>query len=111
MTPVQPILITLLVCLTAIALLSLRSRLVPRLLVLALFAVGIIFVANPGFANRIANMVGVGRGADLLLYLFSLTSAYLFLLLYSQMRSLERKVTELTRYGALQSAKTPREMA
>jgi small membrane protein len=111
MTPVQPILITLLVCLAAIALLSLRSRLVPRLVMLMLLAVGILFVANPQLANRIANLVGVGRGADLLLYLFSLTSAYLFLLLYSQMRSLERKVTELTRYGALQSAKTPHDMA
>ena len=111
MTPVQPILITLLVCLAAIALLSLRSRLVPRVLVLVLLAAGILFVANPQLANRIAHLVGVGRGADLLLYTFSLTSAYLFLLMYSQLRSLERKLTELTRYDALSSAKTPREMA
>lgn len=111
MTPVQPILITLLVCLSAIALLSLRSRLVPRLVVLTLLAAGIVFVANPQFANWIAHLVGVGRGADLLLYLFSLTSAYLFLMMYSQLRSLERKVTELIRCGALRSAKTPHEMA
>jgi small membrane protein len=111
MTLVQPILITLLVCLTVVALLSLRSRLVPRMLVLVLLAAGIAFVANPQLANRAAHLVGVGRGADLLLYLFSLTSAYLFLLFFAQLRTLERKVTALTRNGALHAAKAPSEMA
>ena len=55
-------------------------------------------------ANRVAALVGVGRGADLMLYLLVLAVYAGALLVLAKFRRLERQITELTRKIALYDA-------
>ena len=52
-------------------------------------------------------MVGVGRGADLVLYLGLLALAFVCLLLYSKIRELEVALTDLARSIAIAEARKP----
>jgi len=107
MLPIQAILIALLVLIGGIYLTALSSRLVSRLALLSLVAAGVVCVINPNLTTRIAHRVGVGRGTDLLLYLFCLASVTLFLKLYKKNRAIEEKLTEVARQVALQGAQAP----
>lgn len=70
-------------------------------------AAGIFFVLQPELTNRLAAMLGVGRGADLLLYCWVVVSLALFAhLQLSLLRSKER-MTELARAIALATARRP----
>ncbi len=107
MTLIQPILVFLLVAAVVIYFRMLRSRLLDRMLVLAVVAVGAMLVAFPRSATLLANQVGVGRGADLVLYLSAAGGGFCLLLLLSKIRDLETRVTELTRELAVRGAKRP----
>jgi len=67
----------------------------------------VIFVINPDLTTRIAHGVGVGRGTDLLFYLFCVASITVFLKLYKKNRVMEEKLTEVARQVALLGAQTP----
>jgi hypothetical protein len=105
--PIQFILITLLTGLGMIYLSRLRSTLIKRVAVLAFAGLGIGMVIMPDMTNRFAALVGVGRGADLLLYLGFVGSVFVFLLLYVRVRTLETDLTELARSVAISSAHEP----
>jgi hypothetical protein len=107
MLPIQAILIALLVLIGGIYLTTLSSRLASRLAVLGLLGMGVLFVINPDLTTRIARSVGVGRGTDLLLYLFCLASITVFLKLYKKNRTVEEKLTEVARQVALLGAQGP----
>ena len=87
--------------------LSLRSRRVSRLLVLALGATGVCFVLRPETTNRIAHALGVGRGVDLIMYIFLVTTLYALLQLHVRTRALDSQVTELARALAIANAQRP----
>src|ERR1700680_2798356 len=107
MLPIQAILVTLLLLIGGIYVTTLSSRLASRLAVLGLLAAGALFVINPDLTTRVAHSVGVGRGTDLLLYLFCLASITVFLKLYKKNRAMEEKLTEVARQVALQGAQAP----
>jgi len=107
MLPIQAILIALLLLIGGIYLTALSSRLVSRLALLSLLAAGVVFVINPDLTTRIAHSVGVGRGTDLLLYLFCLASITVFLKLYKKNRVMDEKLTEVARQVALLGARAP----
>ena len=107
MLPIQAILIALLLLIGGIYLTALSSRLVSRLALMGLLGAGVVFVINPDLTTRIAHSVGVGRGTDLLLYLFCLGSVTVFLKLYKKNRAVEEKLTEVARQVALQGAQAP----
>ena len=107
MLPIQAILVALLLLIAGIYLTTLSSRLVSRLAVLGFLAAGVLFVINPDLTTRIARAVGVGRGTDLLLYLFCLASITVFLKLYKKNRTVEEKLTEVARQVALLGAQGP----
>jgi hypothetical protein len=67
----------------------------------------VLFVINPELTTRLAHSVGVGRGTDLLLYLFCLASTTVFLTLYKKNRTVEEKLTEVAREVALLGAHGP----
>ena len=73
---------------------------------LALVAVGILFVLFPPLTNRLAHVLGVGRGADLFLYLAMSCGSLLLFNLYLRLRSLELRQVELVRQLALQQYET-----
>ncbi|MCS4484022.1 DUF2304 domain-containing protein [Gleimia sp. 6138-11-ORH1] len=78
------------------------SHLAFRRLAMLLFIFIAVFSAlNPGFVTQVAQFVGIGRGADLLLY--GLTIAFFSTLATSYRRdsATERKLTKLARNIAL----------
>ena len=85
----------------------LRSRLADRLVVLLLGAAGLVLVAFPALANRLANLAGVWRGADLVVYVALLGLAWVCLVLLSRLRELDARLTELARAIALLTAQGP----
>jgi hypothetical protein len=66
------------------------------------FVAGIV-IALPEISNRVAHLVGIGRGADLILYLMCFVSILLVLYFYQKQRRLEISVTELVRNDAMRS--------
>jgi hypothetical protein len=68
-------------------------------------AVGVVAV-QPGFTDMIANRVGVGRGADLAIYLSVITLFYLVFRLFVKIEGLERDITKLVRSRALEHLDT-----
>jgi hypothetical protein len=69
--------------------------------------VGLILVWNPELANVLAHMAGVGRGADLLFYVFIASAAFISLYLHLRIESSTRMVTNLARAIALQNPRRP----
>ena len=73
-----------------------------RSIVLALLAAALFFVLHPDSANRLAAVMGVGRGADLF---FDVAIPGLLalcaLLLFSRIRELEQQTTVLIRELAI----------
>jgi hypothetical protein len=104
MTPIQPILIAALAAVSFVHVKAFGSRLLSRVLTLGLVALGVVFVINPQFTNQLAHLVGVGRGADLILYALFPATVSMFLHLYRRNRQLEEKLTELAREMALHGA-------
>ena len=68
----------------------------------ALFGVYIVWM--PEHATYLANMVGIGRGADLVLYVWVLIGSAILLLLYLNSREQLQLITALARKMALAEA-------
>lgn len=92
----------LLVCLLYAFIQRQKSRLVSSMLAATSIA-GIIFVASPDLSSQLANFVGVGRGADLILYCWLVISLIVSVNLQFKILSLQRNITALTREISLQS--------
>jgi hypothetical protein len=69
-----------------------------------LLIVGALAVIFPDALTWVANRVGVGRGADLLLYGLCVTSMLLAVVLFRRLGELERRCTQLARALALHEA-------
>ena len=84
-----------------------RSAVIDKLLIACILAAGIFLVVFPDLTNKLATTLGVGRGADLVFYLFIVAFCYLILLVYAKIRKLERQLAELARRQALMDVKPP----
>jgi hypothetical protein len=78
---------------------------------LSIAAVGMFFVWLPDRANDLAALLGVGRGADLILYCWILTSLIVVLNLHLLIRANLQLTTELARQLALSHPLKPPEQA
>lgn len=76
-------------------------RALKKVLLLSLIGFAIIAVLNPELTDVLAALLGVGRGADLLLY--AVTVSFLFFALNSYLKhlELEQRIVVLTREIAL----------
>ena len=83
----------------------LRTLVADRLIYLLFAALGIVLALAPDLSTLVANLIGIGRGTDLLLYGFVLFSLFHFAALASQLRSMQRQITALTRALAIQGAR------
>ena len=96
--------IILLAGLLGITLLWLRvmgGRVIGRILFIIQFILGTLAICFPEFTSRVANLLGVGRGADLILYLLVLMFYAAGFILLVKFRLQERKITELARHIAI----------
>lgn len=99
--------IVLTICIALIAIymyIRLRSGLFDVILIGLFFVVGTFFVLFPETTNEIAHFVGVSKGANLFLYTAILFLFFLILKLYSRLRKVEEKFTELVRNKSLEEA-------
>jgi hypothetical protein len=83
----------------------LRKTMLDLALMIVLMITATTFILWPNLTNRIAHILGVGRGADLLYYTCILLFSFALLKLYSRMRRLEQQFTRLIREDALKNAK------
>ena len=85
-----------------------RSWRASRLVTLALVASGVVailFVWHPDLANDLAAAMGVGRGADLVIYVYCLLSFILILDLSLKLKAQHQVITRLAREIALANPK------
>jgi len=79
----------------------LRTDFLDRIVYLVCAAVGIVLVIDPKLSSDIANLLGIGRGADLLFYLFIIASLFYAVATRLRLRRIERQITQLVRQNAL----------
>jgi hypothetical protein len=78
------------------------GRLAFRRIVGLLLAIGwIVAVLSPDSVTRLAHVVGVGRGTDLVLYATVVAFMFTTVLQYGRMQELEARLARLTRAQAL----------
>ena len=107
MIPVQPILLAVLVGAVLLYFSRLRSKAVDGLIILLCFGCASLLVMRPNIATRIANLVGVGRGADLIVYLALPGLLMMIFLLFARTRELNAKLTAVVREYAIRDARLP----
>jgi hypothetical protein len=90
----QIIIVSILVAFAAYAF-SRRSILLDRLLYMLLAVVGIILVIHPDLSTNIAHLIGIGRGTDLVIYLFILIGMFFAVNIISRLRKIEEQITQL----------------
>ncbi|SEE98042.1 DUF2304 domain-containing protein [Ruania alba] len=85
-----------------------RHQAIRRVLLVAFVLVTATTIVFPTVLSRLAALVGVGRGTDLLLY--GLLIAFLSFIAtnYRRMKQLDRRITELTRTIALTQVRQER---
>jgi hypothetical protein len=66
---------------------------------------GIALVLWPSWAQRAADLLGIGRGADLVLYIWTMVSLLLLANLHFRMRAQSAMMTTLTRELAILEAR------
>ena len=80
---------------------------VRRLLILAFAVFAVVAVLFPGVLTKVAHLVGVGRGADLLLYATVLVLLGFLALQEARTKAAEKRTTYLARRLALDEAEQP----
>src|SRR3569832_2455546 len=85
----------------------LRTVLRDRLMFAGIVAVGIALTFRPDLATRVANLVGIGRGTDLLLYIFLLFSLFQSVYLADRLKTIDARLTRVVREHALETTTTP----
>ena len=70
---------------------------IKKILLLLIFSVGVISVLFAEYLNHIAKTVGVGRGADLMFYLFILSFIFIFTDFYLKQKDSEKKLNTVIR--------------
>jgi small membrane protein len=85
---------------------SIRTRAWKKILGVLLAVLAVIVVVFPDFSNDVAHSVGIGRGADLLLYLLTLAFGFGALSVYVKDKKEEQQIVLLARKVALLEATT-----
>jgi len=83
---------------------GLRMQVGKRLAFVAFIGVNVYGVLRPNELTRVANHVGVGRGADLLLYGLLVSAVFVVVNTGLRFRAVERRITGLVRAFALHEA-------
>lgn len=81
-----------------------RHQAVRRLLLIGFVGLAVAAVLSPRLLTQVAQAVGVGRGADLLLYGLTITFLGYVAASYRRMRVLEQHLTTVARELALRAA-------
>jgi hypothetical protein len=86
---------------------SVKTQAFKRIGFVIFLALNVDAVLRPDDSTWLAHKVGVGRGADLVLYLLVVAFAFFAVNTYLRFRNLERRFTDLARAIALRDAQSP----
>jgi hypothetical protein len=78
------------------------------LLWFAVWIAAAIVIADPMVSVRLARAVGIGRGADLVVYSAIIVMVFGFFVVYLRFKRLEHEITVLVRHLAIRDAEPPR---
>jgi small membrane protein len=87
-----------------------RRSPVVALMTLAIASAGLYFVWLPDHSTRLAELVGIGRGVDLILYTWVCISLIVLLNLHLKLRTQMELITTLAQKVALADASRPAEI-
>jgi hypothetical protein len=104
MIPIQIVLISAVVFIAFYMYLRLRTSLLDAILIFLFGGVAVFFILFPDKTTEIAQWLGVKRGINLVFYCITFFFFFLILKLYSRMRRLENKFTEMIRELSLNKA-------
>ena len=80
----------------------------PQLLFWILVWVGAaVIISHPDTSTFLADLVGIGRGADLILYVSFLIVFYLIFRIHLMLNRLEQEITQIVRSMALEQLREP----
>jgi small membrane protein len=103
----QVLLVVALCILVVYAYFQRRNAPLIALSVFILTLCGLVFAVAPNISNDLAHFVGIGRGADLIVYCFILISLAAIFNLHLRFRLNEERLTQLVRAFALLTAQKP----
>ncbi len=89
-----------------------RTVLTDRIIYVLLVSGGAVLVVYPDLSTYVARSIGIGRGTDLILYIFVILSLFNHVNLVSRIRTIERHLTVIVRAAAIEkslAASQPRE--
>ena len=107
MTIFQIVAISALVLLSVVTIIFQRTNVIGKgggLFWVMIFSAAAIAIAAPSTTIQVARFLGIGRGADLVLYLAILSGMAAFFLTHARMRRMEADLTMLVRQIALQES-------
>lgn len=107
MSGIQLILLTGVAFISLYFVIQLKKKLLDLLLLFAMIAVAVVFIIWPDITTKLAQKLGVGRGADLVFYVSILIFWFVVLKLYARVRQLEKSFTQIIREDALKKASLP----
>lgn len=81
-----------------------RGNLVLRVSRSLAWCVALVMIANPVLTSEISHFLGIGRGTDLVVYVFMLVTPLLWFRSQAQIHGLQRQVIALARIEAKESA-------
>ena len=109
LSPIKIILIIPLLLIIIMFVLQLRNRTTYRFTLILIAMAGIVFVIYPDFTTRLAHMINVGRGTDLVFYFCALAGFIAMIILYSKLRGIENIQTRIIQNMAVDAARKPKQ--
>ena len=103
----QWLLLTALILIAAYAVSQWRVARIVAASILASAMAGAVVVIFPDIATHAAHALGIGRGADLIMYVFIVAILAAILNIHIKLRANHKQLTDLARMLALQSARWP----
>ncbi len=78
-----------------------RTVLTDRVVYLVCGLAGIILVVDPDLSTWIAHLLGIGRGVDLIVYLFMIAALFYSVAVSSELKKTKRQITHVVRQMAI----------
>ncbi len=78
-----------------------KNSTISTIIMLVIILFGTLFILFSEISTQIANILGFGRGVDLIFYLSVISGIFIVILNFSEIRVLKRKITSQTQQQAL----------
>ena len=102
--PIQFLLGILVVIALLLSLRIFRNKVFYRIAFLTFLLMGLALVINPNLTAYLADLLGVGRGADMIFYMFFVGYIFVTIIIYRRLLKQEDMITMLVRDNAVRNA-------